>query len=180
MRDLSADAEVAGLLATGQVAHALLRLADQHGRPLPDGILIDLVLSPDDLVKHTGLAPEAARTRLGHLRDLGLIRPQGTRIVIVDRDALQDYAEARPARRNDARQSCTNTPRSWSTVARAMAFRPSLGRAADGMRDDGEFVAGHAEHAAHQFSRADEALGHDADGGNALSLGCDRVVQTAR
>jgi CRP/FNR family transcriptional regulator, cyclic AMP receptor protein len=93
VRDLSADAELTALLVTGQVAHALLRLADQHGRPLPDGILIDLVLSPDDLVKHTGLAPEAARHRLGQLRDLGLIRPHGTRIVIVDRDALQDYAE---------------------------------------------------------------------------------------
>ena len=91
---LSADADATRLLVVGRVAHALLRLADQHGRPLPDGILIDLVLSSDDLVKHTGLAPEAARTRLGHLRDLGLIRPQGTRIVIVDRDALQDYAEA--------------------------------------------------------------------------------------
>jgi CRP/FNR family transcriptional regulator, cyclic AMP receptor protein len=93
VRDQSADAELAGLLASGQVAHALLRLADQHGRPLPDGILIDLILSPDDLVKHTGLAPEAARSRLGHLRDRGLIRPHGTRIVILDRDALQDYAE---------------------------------------------------------------------------------------
>lgn len=94
VRDQTADAELAGLLASGQVAHALLRLADQHGRPLPDGILIDLVLSPDDLIKNTGLAPEAARLRLGHLRDLGLIRPHGTRIVILDRDGLQDYAEA--------------------------------------------------------------------------------------
>lgn len=94
VRQLTVDAEMAALRVRGQVAHALLRLADQHGRPLPDGILIDLALSKNDLVKYTGLDPEAARHQLGRLRALGLIRPHGARIVILDRDALQDYAEA--------------------------------------------------------------------------------------
>ena len=94
VRQLTVDAEMAALRVTGQVAHALLRLADQHGRPLPDGILIDLALSKNDLVKYTGLDPEAARHQLGRLRALGLVRPHGARIVILDRDALQDYAEA--------------------------------------------------------------------------------------
>ena len=51
---------------------------------------------------------------------------------------------------------------------------------ADGMANDTKGIAGHAQHAGHQFGGGDEAGGHDADGWNALSLGCDRVVQTAR
>ena len=94
IRTLSAGIEETNLRTIGQVAHGLLRLADQHGRPLPDGILIDVSLSQNELARHTSLEREAANRQLVHLRDLGLIRAEGARIVILDRDALQDYAEA--------------------------------------------------------------------------------------
>jgi hypothetical protein len=46
--------------------------------------------------------------------------------------------------------------------------------------DHGELIIRHAEHAAHHLSRADEALRHDPQSGDALPFSRDGVVQTAR
>src|SRR5262245_9248651 len=53
-------------------------------------------------------------------------------------------------------------------------------RAADGMPYDSKFVVGHAERAAHELSRANEARRHDRKGRNSLPLRYNRVMQTAR
>ena len=45
-----------------------------------------------------------------------------------------------------------------------------VGSATDRVTDDGEWVAGHAEHPAHQLCRADEILRHHAHGRDALLL----------
>src|SRR5579883_849506 len=71
-------------------------------------------------------------------------------------------------------------------LAALLDRRPGAGRelrvggAADRMGDGREAVARHAQHPAHRLGGADEALGHDPEGGDSLFLGSDGVVQTAR
>src|SRR5690349_8098210 len=44
--------------------------------------------------------------------------------------------------------------------------KPGVGGAADRMLDGREGIARHAQHPAHRFGGADEALGHDPEGGD--------------
>jgi len=71
----------------------LLRLADQHGRIVKDGTLIDLKLSQRDLGNYLGLSRENVSRQLGLFRDIGVLRIEGSELVILDRDALRVYSE---------------------------------------------------------------------------------------
>lgn len=93
VRMMSAAVEHSGLQMTAKAAGALLRLADQHGRTTPDGVLIDLKLSQRDLGNYAGLSRENMNRQLSELRDRELIRVDGALIVIVDREGLQLCAE---------------------------------------------------------------------------------------
>ena len=76
-----------------RVAAGLLRLADQHGRIVKGGTLIDLKLSQRDLGSYLGLSRENVSRQLGLFRDIGVLRIEGSEIVILDRDALREYSE---------------------------------------------------------------------------------------
>lgn len=94
VRQMSAAVEHAGLQMNARAANALLRLAEQHGRDVADGILIDFKLSQRDLGSFAGLSRENMNRQLGELRDMGLIRLDGPMIVILDRAGLSACAEA--------------------------------------------------------------------------------------
>lgn len=97
LRSMSAMVEHSLLQMAGKAARGLLRLADQHGRPVADGILIDLKLSQRDLGNYVGLSRENMSRELGRLRDEGLVSIEGGDIIIRDLDGLQDRAEAEEA-----------------------------------------------------------------------------------
>lgn len=94
VRQMSAALEHAGLQMNARAANALLRLAEQHGREVADGTLIDFKLSQRDLGSFAGLSRENMNRQLAELRDMGLIRLDGAMIIIVDREGLAACAEA--------------------------------------------------------------------------------------
>ena len=76
----------------GRTAHGLLRLANQHGKKTKDGIMINLPVSQRDLGAYFGLSRENTSRQLGTLSTKGIIRMEGTFILVRDPDALSDAA----------------------------------------------------------------------------------------
>jgi CRP-like cAMP-binding protein len=76
-----------------RTAAGLLRLAEQHGRMVKDGMLIDLKLSQRDLGNYLGLSRENVNRQLGVFREIGIVRVDGPQIVILDAEALHRYTE---------------------------------------------------------------------------------------
>lgn len=93
LRQLSALAEYNLLHMAGRAASGLLLLAQQHGREVADGILIDVKLSQRDLGNYVGLSRENTSRELGRLKDEGLIRMDGALITILDLEGLEACAD---------------------------------------------------------------------------------------
>lgn len=74
----------------GRLARVLLNLADQYGRKMLDGTMIDLSLTQTDLAEMTGATRVSINKALGRFRRSGWIRINGRRVTIVDREALED------------------------------------------------------------------------------------------
>lgn len=72
----------------GRVAARLVELADRHGEPAAEGIVITLPLSQDELGAWTGASRAGVAAALRVLRDLQWIETQRRRITVLDRDAL--------------------------------------------------------------------------------------------
>lgn len=94
LRAASEVAEERLLSMAGRCAAGLLRLADQHRANAKDGTLIDLTVPQKDLGNYLGLSRENTSRQLGLLKEQGVIRLAGGRIVILDREALQEMARA--------------------------------------------------------------------------------------
>ena len=94
LRATSAIIEENSLPMAARAAAGLLRLAEQHGRVIKGGTLIDLKLPQRDLGSYLGLSRENVSRQLGLFRDIGLLRIEGAEIVILDRDALRAYSDA--------------------------------------------------------------------------------------
>jgi len=77
----------------GRLARTLIRLADQHGRPVDDGILISLSLTQTDLAEMTGATRVSINKALGRFRRAGWVGAKGRRFTILDRDALEDLIQ---------------------------------------------------------------------------------------
>jgi CRP-like cAMP-binding protein len=75
-----------------RIARALLRLAADHGRPVADGVRIELELSQRELGAYCGLARENVNRQLSLWREAGLVRQEGRRLVLRDRPALEKIA----------------------------------------------------------------------------------------
>jgi len=75
-----------------RIARALLRLAADHGRPVADGVRIELDLSQRELGAYCGLARENVNRQLSLWREAGLVRQEGRRLVLRDRPALERIA----------------------------------------------------------------------------------------
>lgn len=77
----------------GRIAAGLLELADAFGRPVPDGIRLDLPLSQDDLARLAGTTRETCSSIVAEFARRGLVRGGRLRgLVLVEREALVDLA----------------------------------------------------------------------------------------
>lgn len=91
----SADVERIELMScdtTVRMCRRLLELARRWGRPLDDGIEINLPVSQAGLAARAGASREAAVKSLQTLRERGLIRTSRRRIEIVDFEGLRRRA----------------------------------------------------------------------------------------
>ncbi len=77
----------------GRLARTLLRLADEHGHPAADGILIDLSLTQTDLAEMTGATRVSINKSLGRFRRANWVRVKGRRFTILDREALDNLIQ---------------------------------------------------------------------------------------
>lgn len=79
-----------------RVARALLRLAHQAGKPLENGILIDLPLSRQDIAEMTGTNLYSVSRILSHWEKQGIIEGGRERIVLCDPHRVVIIAEDLP------------------------------------------------------------------------------------
>ncbi len=93
LRAASSIVEENSLPMAARAAAGLLRLAEQHGRVVKSGTLIDLKLSQRDLGNYLGLSRENVSRQLGLFRDVGHLRIEGSEIVILDTEGLRRYSD---------------------------------------------------------------------------------------
>lgn len=79
-----------------RVAHALLRLAEQIGRKMKDGILIDLTLSRQDIAEMTGTTIFTVSRILSGWEARGIIESGRERVLVRDPAALTAIADDFP------------------------------------------------------------------------------------
>ena len=77
-----------------RVAHVLVDLAESHGRATPDGVLIDLPLSQEEVAGLISASRESVARGLAGLRDRGLITTARRAITVLDVAGLRTYAKA--------------------------------------------------------------------------------------
>jgi CRP-like cAMP-binding protein len=78
--------------ANSRVAHALLELADRHGVPDMDGVLIPLRLSQGDLGRLVGLSRETVNAILQELREQNLVVMDRRSIRLRDQNRLRNIS----------------------------------------------------------------------------------------
>jgi CRP/FNR family cyclic AMP-dependent transcriptional regulator len=76
----------------GRVAARLVELAERYGEPVKRGLQIGLPISQEELAGWTGASREAAAKALHQLRELGLIRTERRRIIVLDDQGLRRVA----------------------------------------------------------------------------------------
>jgi CRP-like cAMP-binding protein len=94
--------ELATERAEQRVAHALLRLAAQLGRTVPQGLLLDLPLTRQDIAELTGTTLFTASRILRRWEQHGLIASARAQIVIRDLPALRRLTDPPPPGSPDA------------------------------------------------------------------------------
>ena len=77
----------------GRLARVLLNLADQYGRRISDGTVIDLALTQTDLAEMTGATRVSVNKALGRFRRNGWLRVVGRQVTVLDRAALEGLIE---------------------------------------------------------------------------------------
>lgn len=77
---------------TGRLASALLDLAGRTGKPVANGTAFDLQLSRQDLGNLIGASRETTTRLLQQFRRDGVLKLQGSRVVILDQDRLQEWS----------------------------------------------------------------------------------------
>jgi CRP-like cAMP-binding protein len=84
--------EFAGHDVLGRVARRLNSLVQESGRPVADGIMLDVFLSQEELAGWTAASREAVNRALHQLRAVGCLRSEQRRMIVTDLDALRRYA----------------------------------------------------------------------------------------
>jgi CRP/FNR family cyclic AMP-dependent transcriptional regulator len=84
--------EFAAFDVVGRVARRLVELAERHGEPAERGTAITLPLSQDELAAWTASSREAVAKALHLLRELRWVETHRRRIVVLDAQALREYA----------------------------------------------------------------------------------------
>jgi CRP-like cAMP-binding protein len=80
-----------------RIAHALLRLAEQAGKPVARGVEIEFPLSRQDVAEMTGTTLHTVSRTLSQWEQAGLVESGRQRVTIRDCDALMDVAAEPPA-----------------------------------------------------------------------------------
>lgn len=84
---------LAGERVERRLAHILLKLAARSGKPHPEGVVISIHLSRQDLADMSGTTLETAIRLMSRFRSEGLIKTRrGGYIVILDIDRLREMA----------------------------------------------------------------------------------------
>ena len=112
-KDIAAANEFARILATrlresdrqrleytvldtlARVARRLLDLADRFGRPVDDGVKVELPLSQEELASWCGASRESTVKALRTLREVGAITTGRRVVTLHDREGLRGYARLR-------------------------------------------------------------------------------------
>jgi CRP-like cAMP-binding protein len=93
MRAGAAMVEDNTLVMRGRTAKGLLRLAQHHGRQQADGLCLQLTISQEDFGKHIGMSRANVSRQLSQLKEAGVIKVDGSHIVIIDEGELSEIAE---------------------------------------------------------------------------------------
>lgn len=93
LRAASAAIEDNSLDMRRRVARGLLRLTLQHGRTSKKGIRVNLTVSQSELGAYLSLSRENVNRQLAQLRDAGVIRNDGAKIIVIDEAGLARIAE---------------------------------------------------------------------------------------
>ena len=78
-----------------RIARVLLKLADSAGSDLPEGRVIEMPLTRQDVADMTGTTVETAIRVMSKFRRAELIRTRRGKVVLVELDALQEIADSR-------------------------------------------------------------------------------------
>ncbi|WP_410619618.1 Crp/Fnr family transcriptional regulator [Amycolatopsis sp. cmx-8-4] len=92
----SARVDSAAFDVSRRVAVHLVRLADEHGRTVPEGILIEAALSQADIAGQVGAARRTVARSLSVLRDRGIIETGRRRILVRRMRVLRALARSEP------------------------------------------------------------------------------------
>ncbi|HZD10665.1 MAG TPA: Crp/Fnr family transcriptional regulator [Candidatus Binatia bacterium] len=74
----------------GRLARTLLNLAENHGRPVAEGTLIDIALTQTDLAEMTGATRVSINKTLGRFRRARWVGLRGRRLILLDIPALRE------------------------------------------------------------------------------------------
>jgi CRP/FNR family cyclic AMP-dependent transcriptional regulator len=92
----SARGDAAALDVTRRVAVHLVRLAEEHGTPVPEGVVIDAPLSQADIAAQIGAARRTVARALRVLREKGIIETGRRRILVRRMRVLRAFASSEP------------------------------------------------------------------------------------
>jgi CRP/FNR family transcriptional regulator, cyclic AMP receptor protein len=73
----------------GRLAGRIVELADRYGRGGPEGVVIDLPISQEELAAWTGSSRAGVVAAIQSMRELGWIETSRRRIVVTDLDAIR-------------------------------------------------------------------------------------------
>jgi CRP-like cAMP-binding protein len=76
-----------------RVAHTLLRLMSQAGRPAGDKVVIDLPVTRQDIAQMTGTTLHSVSRILSSWEKLGLVESGRRKITVIDAPGLSRMAE---------------------------------------------------------------------------------------
>ncbi|WP_410672391.1 Crp/Fnr family transcriptional regulator [Amycolatopsis sp. cmx-4-68] len=92
----SARVDSAALDVSRRVAVHLVRLAEEHGTPVPEGVLIDAPLSQADIAAQIGAARRTVARALRVLRERGIVETGRRRILVRRMRVLRAFASSEP------------------------------------------------------------------------------------
>jgi CRP/FNR family cyclic AMP-dependent transcriptional regulator len=92
----SARVDAAAFDVSRRVAVHLLRLAEEHGRRVPEGVLIEAAYSQEDIASQIGAARRTVARALRMLRDRGIVETGRRRILIREPRVLRAFARSEP------------------------------------------------------------------------------------
>ena len=78
-----------------RIARVLLKLAESAGSDVPEGRVIEMPLTRQDVADMTGTTVETAIRVMSKLRRSGLIRTRRGKVLLLDVDALAEISESR-------------------------------------------------------------------------------------